>query len=703
MLKDSVILKKKREGIIHYIGKVKGKKGIWFGIEITNNKLGKHNGTSDDGIQYFKCRSHKGIFVLLKDILRKSGQKKVKKSKHKRTESEPPKDLKLKSKKMKKSSVPDTDANNIVDLSEMIQQKANDIHFGINMDEIKESETEEEVIHPLIFSDDKNDASSENQIPSPPQIEWEDECKQTEEESAETEAETIQKQEPIQTELADEPETKSDEAPDEKMEIILEETKNEPIEPPKKSKHERTKTDLEVFEHFKAGTEEKPKVKKRKKNGGKGKKRKASNALLDRISKFDTSNGQTSNAFSNNLNKAKSKKKKKKVKKKKVKKEEVNQQIEAVKEVKEQIDEINEDEIEPGSPAKIIEPVNDEPIIAENEEFQEMKSDIIMNDDESKSVDVCEEDLAKIGIIGLKKKVSSSSLLSLNSFSPDSDHEGMQSNEDNRISAVDELESNHVKISDHKSSACSSLSSLSPLPLIGENNVSFDDYKEAQNENNEQKSVEEAVKEVKKKKKKTKKSKVLQNGSIKKTKKNKKDKKKNANSIQSGSSSSSSSDDDNIKLDKRRDSIPRSAEVKGDKRRKKKKKKVNSSSSSSSSQSSDADQHKLKVKKRKIKKKSKSSSENDSSVHSADYDGDSDLNGEKNKLKKNKKEKKKKNKKNKKSKNENEEVRTHPFIGDDGICLLCGKGTESLGCCFIRSVDPKQQDKMKKMAQRLRQ
>eukprot|EP01083_Nonionella_stella_P194352 716866_1 len=70
MLRDKVTLRKKREGLIHYIGKVKDCKGIWFGIEITNTHIGKHNGTKD-GIQYFKCKSHKGIFVQSKDILRK--------------------------------------------------------------------------------------------------------------------------------------------------------------------------------------------------------------------------------------------------------------------------------------------------------------------------------------------------------------------------------------------------------------------------------------------------------------------------------------------------------------------------------------------------------------------------------------------------------------------------------------------------------
>lgn len=96
MLRDKVTLKKKREGVIMYIGRVKDKAGIWFGVEITNTQIGKHNGTFD-GIEYFKCKSHKGIFVQSKDIKSKinntstpSKKKRVGKAtktpkKHKRT------------------------------------------------------------------------------------------------------------------------------------------------------------------------------------------------------------------------------------------------------------------------------------------------------------------------------------------------------------------------------------------------------------------------------------------------------------------------------------------------------------------------------------------------------------------------------------------------------------------------------------------
>ena len=43
LLRDHVVLKKKREGIIQYMGKVKDKKGILFGIEITNSESGKND------------------------------------------------------------------------------------------------------------------------------------------------------------------------------------------------------------------------------------------------------------------------------------------------------------------------------------------------------------------------------------------------------------------------------------------------------------------------------------------------------------------------------------------------------------------------------------------------------------------------------------------------------------------------------------
>lgn len=125
MLKDKVGLKKKREGVIKYIGRVKDLKGIWFGVEITNSQLGKHNGTKD-GIEYFKAKSHKGIFVQSKDIKKKimenatNSKKKTTKNrvkvpkKHKRTESQPTeietKDkLKKRTGHSKKKSVPVAD------------------------------------------------------------------------------------------------------------------------------------------------------------------------------------------------------------------------------------------------------------------------------------------------------------------------------------------------------------------------------------------------------------------------------------------------------------------------------------------------------------------------------------------------------------------------------------------------------------------
>lgn len=72
MLHDRVQLRKKREGTIKYIGRVKDKRGLWFGLELTSSHIGKHNGTLDN-VEYYKCRSHKGLFVQSKDILRKKG------------------------------------------------------------------------------------------------------------------------------------------------------------------------------------------------------------------------------------------------------------------------------------------------------------------------------------------------------------------------------------------------------------------------------------------------------------------------------------------------------------------------------------------------------------------------------------------------------------------------------------------------------
>ena len=99
---DQVVLKKKREGVIQYIGRVQGKKGVWFGVEITNNQIGKHSGVLDN-IEYFRCRKpHKGLFVQSKSIIRVKQKsharhkpsashtaKPVKPRRHKRTESAP--------------------------------------------------------------------------------------------------------------------------------------------------------------------------------------------------------------------------------------------------------------------------------------------------------------------------------------------------------------------------------------------------------------------------------------------------------------------------------------------------------------------------------------------------------------------------------------------------------------------------------------
>merc|ERR1712228_43917 len=484
---------------------------------------------------------------------------------------------------VKKSSVPNNGVKTkeiqkkqIIDLSKMIKEKANDIDF--KQEEI-ESE-EEEVIHPLILSDDKNDEQSkdENIISSPPQIEWSEECKGNEETlndcSQETESETIQKHVETEQESEDDINEKAEDQIDEinqiingndqdaeivNEEVVNEEPKNkthenvaiisendqndevlhkeskdhtvkledamdqsaeikdekandepneskEPKLIKKKSKHKRTNTNLEIFEQFNAESNEvpKPKEKKRKKNGTKKQKRKASYSLMSRISQFDKSSNGVSNAF----NDTKPKKKKKKKKKKKVKKDE---NIQNVKNDKIEI------EIEPGSASKPVEIVNHEQFeksdaligddeIKENEvenvQNEEVKiqngdvEDVKDKSDIIKEIDICDEDISKIKNPLLKKKVSSSSAHSLNSFSCDS--EGVQSNEENKKSLQDndEFELNHIRMSENKSSSCSTLSSLSPLS--GDGNASFDDAKDTQNET-EQKENEIEKKDNKEK------------------------------------------------------------------------------------------------------------------------------------------------------------------------------------------------------------
>lgn len=59
---DRVKLKKDDNvGVVRFIGEIKGKKGIFYGVELDDAK-GKNNG-SVDKVKYFKCAAKKGLFV----------------------------------------------------------------------------------------------------------------------------------------------------------------------------------------------------------------------------------------------------------------------------------------------------------------------------------------------------------------------------------------------------------------------------------------------------------------------------------------------------------------------------------------------------------------------------------------------------------------------------------------------------------------
>lgn len=72
-MNDRVRLTDGREGIVCYIGKVHTYKGVWYGIDLIDGSIGKHNGTID-GQTYFESKQNNdetkntGIFVKLKKI-----------------------------------------------------------------------------------------------------------------------------------------------------------------------------------------------------------------------------------------------------------------------------------------------------------------------------------------------------------------------------------------------------------------------------------------------------------------------------------------------------------------------------------------------------------------------------------------------------------------------------------------------------------
>lgn len=66
---DRVKLKKDNlVGIVRFIGEIKGKKGVFYGIELDDAK-GKNNG-SVNKVPYFKCAKKKGLFIKKESILK---------------------------------------------------------------------------------------------------------------------------------------------------------------------------------------------------------------------------------------------------------------------------------------------------------------------------------------------------------------------------------------------------------------------------------------------------------------------------------------------------------------------------------------------------------------------------------------------------------------------------------------------------------
>eukprot|EP01083_Nonionella_stella_P021895 60591_1 len=86
---DEVVLVKEREGFIRYIGPLDGKKGTFYGIEVSVGS-GKHDG-EHSGTKYFKCGKGKGMFIQEKHIIFKLNEKsnKPKKSKKKKPKKQP--------------------------------------------------------------------------------------------------------------------------------------------------------------------------------------------------------------------------------------------------------------------------------------------------------------------------------------------------------------------------------------------------------------------------------------------------------------------------------------------------------------------------------------------------------------------------------------------------------------------------------------
>eukprot|EP01083_Nonionella_stella_P217637 781237_1 len=59
---DAILLTNNRRGIVRYHGKTRFGSGYWFGIELTDCTITRHNGMVLNK-RYFLCPSNKGLFI----------------------------------------------------------------------------------------------------------------------------------------------------------------------------------------------------------------------------------------------------------------------------------------------------------------------------------------------------------------------------------------------------------------------------------------------------------------------------------------------------------------------------------------------------------------------------------------------------------------------------------------------------------------
>ena len=60
---DSVLISGQQCGKIRFLGETHFQTGVWAGVDLVN-PVGLHNGTVD-GLEYFSCRPHHGVFAPL--------------------------------------------------------------------------------------------------------------------------------------------------------------------------------------------------------------------------------------------------------------------------------------------------------------------------------------------------------------------------------------------------------------------------------------------------------------------------------------------------------------------------------------------------------------------------------------------------------------------------------------------------------------